>query len=69
MRTCPDCGERIYNLGCVNCNETAYIDEQERLTDLQYPPARTVTTQRTSGVVAVRLTTRDVAPSDRRTNR
>lgn len=34
MKTCPDCGERVYNLGCVNCNESAYIDEQERLTDL-----------------------------------
>lgn len=28
-RTCPDCGERVYNLGCVNCNEAAYIAEQE----------------------------------------
>lgn len=28
MHTCPDCGERVYNLGCVNCNEQAYIDEQ-----------------------------------------
>jgi hypothetical protein len=28
MKTCPDCGERVYNLGCVNCNEAAYIDEQ-----------------------------------------
>lgn len=34
MRTCPDCGERVYNLGCVNCNEVAYIEEQERMTDL-----------------------------------
>lgn len=33
MKTCPDCGERVYNLGCVNCNEPAYIEEQERLTD------------------------------------
>ena len=34
MHTCPDCGERVYNLGCVNCNEIAYIEEQERLTAL-----------------------------------
>ena len=33
-KTCPDCGERVYNLGCVNCNEAAYIEEQERLTQL-----------------------------------
>lgn len=31
MTTCPDCGERVYNLGCVNCNEIAYIEEQEAL--------------------------------------
>lgn len=31
MKTCPDCGERVYNLGCVNCNEEAYIEEQVRL--------------------------------------
>ena len=36
-KTCPDCGERVYNLGCVNCNEPAYIEEQEMLTDLLYP--------------------------------
>lgn len=28
MKTCPDCGERVYSLGCVNCNEAAYIEEQ-----------------------------------------
>lgn len=33
--TCPDCGERVYNLGCTWCNEDAYIVEQSRLTDLQ----------------------------------
>jgi hypothetical protein len=37
MKTCENCGERVYNLGCVNCNEMAYIEEQDRLTDLQYP--------------------------------
>ena len=37
MTTCPDCGERVYSLGCTNCNEAAYIEEQEMLTDLHYP--------------------------------
>ncbi len=40
MKTCPDCGSRVYSKGCVNCNEEAYIAEQEALTDLQYPRAR-----------------------------
>lgn len=39
MKTCPDCGSRVYDLGCVNCNELAYIEEQEMLTELQYPEA------------------------------
>jgi hypothetical protein len=30
-QSCPDCGERVYKLGCTNCNETAYIAEQEAL--------------------------------------
>lgn len=29
MQTCPDCGCRVYSLGCVNCNEDAYIQQQE----------------------------------------
>lgn len=37
MKTCPDCGERVYNLGCVNCNKDAYIAEQEMLTELLWP--------------------------------
>lgn len=28
MKTCPDCGERVYEYGCVNCNEADYIDVQ-----------------------------------------
>jgi len=39
MKTCENCGERVYRLGCVNCDEPAYIEEQDRLTDEQYPPA------------------------------
>jgi hypothetical protein len=30
-KSCPDCGERVYRLGCVNCNEEAYIAEQQAL--------------------------------------
>ena len=33
MRTCPDCGCRVYSLGCVNCDEDAYIEEQIQLTE------------------------------------
>jgi hypothetical protein len=25
VKTCEDCGGRVYALGCVNCNEAAYI--------------------------------------------
>ncbi len=31
MKTCPDCGCRVYEYGCVNCNEQAYIDAQEQV--------------------------------------
>lgn len=31
--TCPNCGCRVYRLGCVNCDEPAYIDEQVLLTE------------------------------------
>jgi hypothetical protein len=31
MKTCENCGCRVYALGCVNCNEDAYIDQQERI--------------------------------------
>jgi len=29
METCPDCGSRVYKLGCVNCNEAADWDGTE----------------------------------------
>jgi len=28
MKTCENCGERVYRNGCGNCNEAHYIDEQ-----------------------------------------
>ena len=34
MKTCENCGSRVYNLGCVNCDEENYIEEQEYLTDV-----------------------------------
>ena len=34
MKTCPDCGERVFKLGCVNCDEELYIEEQWRLNEL-----------------------------------
>jgi hypothetical protein len=37
MQTYPDCGCRVYKLGCVNCEEAACIEEQEMLTELCYP--------------------------------
>jgi len=27
-KTCENCGSRIFNLGCVSCNEEDYIGEQ-----------------------------------------
>ncbi len=33
MVTCPNCGSRVYKLGCVNCDEAAYIEEQIQLTE------------------------------------
>ncbi len=34
MTSCEDCGCAVYNLGCTNCNEEDYIEEQEYLTSL-----------------------------------
>ena len=39
MKVCDNCGERVYSLGCVNCNEAAYMEaanvrEQVRLDEL-----------------------------------
>lgn len=33
MKTCENCGSRVYALGCVNCDEVNYIEEQEWRTD------------------------------------
>jgi hypothetical protein len=34
MKTCPDCGCRVYSLGCTNCNEEAYIEQQAMFDEL-----------------------------------
>jgi hypothetical protein len=34
MKTCEDCGCRVYEYGCVNCNEQDYIDMQAYYDDL-----------------------------------
>ena len=28
MKTCENCGSKMFNLGCINCNEADYIEEQ-----------------------------------------
>lgn len=38
METCPDCGCRVYALGCTNCNEPDYIEAQEALDELNREP-------------------------------
>lgn len=35
MNTCPNCGCRVYQLGCVNCDEMAYIDQQDVLAQIE----------------------------------
>lgn len=36
MKTCENCGERVYGLGCTHCNEPAYIKDQIARTELLY---------------------------------
>lgn len=36
MKTCEDCGCRIYEYGCVNCNEIDYIDMQDAYNESNY---------------------------------
>lgn len=33
MKTCENCGSRVYSLGCTWCDEWNYIAEQEELTN------------------------------------
>ncbi len=37
MKTCENCGCRVYALGCVNCDEADYIEAEfaEELADLR----------------------------------
>ena len=34
MKTCEDCGCRIYEYGCINCRENDYIDVEGDNLDL-----------------------------------
>ena len=34
-KTCPDCGSRIFEYGCVNCNEQDYISMQGAYDELE----------------------------------
>lgn len=34
MKTCENCGEPVYNLGCTWCNELDYIEEQAYFDEL-----------------------------------
>jgi len=36
VKHCENCGSRVYNLGCVNCDEAAYIEEQDYITERDY---------------------------------
>lgn len=36
MKTCENCGCAVYNLGCINCDEMAYIEEQDAMTARDY---------------------------------
>ncbi len=33
MKTCENCGSRVYSLGCVNCDEENYIEQQRAEND------------------------------------
>lgn len=46
MKVCENCGCRVYNLGCVNCDEMDYIEEQAWLDTLpvEYAPPKTIRT-------------------------
>lgn len=34
VKTCENCGSRVYSLGCTWCNEDAYIEQQQHFDDL-----------------------------------
>ncbi len=54
MKTCEDCGCRVYSMGCVNCNEEDYIGEQEWLTD-QPPEYATDKVRRFEEIVPLKV--------------
>ncbi len=34
---CENCGDRIYNLGCSNCSEVRYIEQQYHELEMDVP--------------------------------
>jgi hypothetical protein len=34
-KTCEDCESKVFNLGCIWCNEEKYIKEQLELADME----------------------------------
>lgn len=41
-KTCPDCGSRIFEHGCVNCNEVDYISMQQEATTTHIKDTRVI---------------------------
>ena len=37
MKTCENCGCKVYSNGCVNCNEELYILDQYYELDMELP--------------------------------
>ena len=37
MKTCEDCGSKVYSGYCVNCNEDHYIEKQYIEQDMEVP--------------------------------
>ena len=37
MDTCDDCGSRVFNGMCTNCDEETYIEDQYRMTGESVP--------------------------------
>lgn len=37
MKTCENCGGRVYSNGCVNCNEELYILDQYYEQNMELP--------------------------------
>lgn len=52
-KTCPDCGERVYSLGCTWCNEEAYINQQARFDALSAAERAEIHSDRGEQAIAI----------------